>query len=328
MTQAERAAAPTLSIITVSWNHRDEIAEYLRHVEAARAKCKFPIEMVLVDNASADATAELVKRDFPWVTLIENEKNEGFAVGCNIGLERAASDYLFLLNPDAYADAPALEAMIEYLQSHRDVGAVGCTLLHEDGQPQISAYPEMGPLSYAMNQSMFYPIREKLRKFFMRIGFRHRHPYECGWLQGSCILVPRAVYEKVGGLEASYFMYCEDTDWSQRIWKAGFKNVELPNVSMLHRQKGSSRRAPEYTFRRVYRSVVLYANIHITGARRDMMDRVMLADMRLRIPVYTLVGILKPSRKPAIKDRIASVRQLIKIIKARDPDLFEDPPPG
>lgn len=316
---AEQERLPILSIITVTWNHRDEIEEYLEAIESAGKSCRYPIELIIVDNASSDGTAQFVKERLPWAKVIENQSNTGFAVGCNIGLEAAMGDYLLLLNPDAFAEGSALEAMMRFLVKNNRVGAVGCLLRHDDGLPQISAYSEMGPLSYALNQSMLYPVRERLRKFFFRLGIRRRRPYECGWLMASCTLVPRAVYEKVGGLEPSFFMYCEDADWCQRIRVAGHAVIHMPNVSIRHRQKGSTKRAPEYTFRRVYRSVLHYANRQVHGFRREVFQFVMLTDMYLRLPVYRLVG--------GREERVNSVRQLIAIIKARDPDLFDDPPP-
>ena len=318
----------SLSIITVSWNHRDEIGAFLDAVDETRKGCSFPVEMVLVDNASQDGTADFVAEHYPWVKLVRSAANTGFAVGCNLGMEAASGDYFLMFNPDAFAKAEALEAMMDFLKKHPEVGAVGCTLLHDDGKPQISAYADMGPLSYIMNQSAIYPVWERVRKVLYSLGLLQRtKPRRVGWLMGSCIMTPRAVFEKIGGIEPSYFMYCEDCDWCARIREAGWEVVHLPTVSVRHRQKGSTKRAPEFTFRRVYRSVVHYANRNIRGPRRELFHYVMLGDFYLRLPLYRLVAMMKPARREAIAERIRSVRRMIDIIKARDPDLYDDPPP-
>lgn len=325
---APQTQPPVLSVITISWNQQDDIEEYLAAMAEARDATRCTVETILVDNGSVDGTLEMVKRDYPWVKLIENGANLGFAVGCNVGLEAATGDYLLLLNPDAVPNAEAFDGMLDYLREHDDVGAVGAMLLHGDGLPQQSAFAEMSARSYISNHSMFYPLREKLRKVLYRSGIhRKTDPYECGWLQGSCTMVPRHVFSSVGGLEASYFIYCEDADWCQRIRLAGFKVVHMPNLTLIHRQMGSVKRRPEYFFRRVYRSIVHYANRQLEGSRHSALMRAMLWDMRLRLPVYWLRGVLKPSRRDATNERRKSVRQLIDIIRARNPDLYDDPPP-
>lgn len=320
---------PVLSIITVTWNHREEIDSYLRPMQQAVAEAGFPIEVIIVDNDSADGTAEYIRQAAPWVRVIESGRNAGFAVGCNIGMAAARGRYLLLLNPDAFANATALRAMVAYLARHPRVGAVGCTLLHDDGRPQVSAYAELSPLSYLLNQSFFYPMLERLRKALLAVipGDRTR-PRRCGWLQGACVMVPRHVYTQVGGFDPAFFMYCEDTDWCRRIRDTGRTIVHLPAVAIGHRQKGTSRRAPEWSFRRVYRSVLLYSNKHHRGAERTLFRAAMLTDMLARVAVYTLLSFLMPGRRQFLRARVRSVLRMIAIIRAGDPDLYVDPPPG
>jgi GT2 family glycosyltransferase len=196
-------------------------------------------------------------------------------------------------------------------------------LLHDDGQPQVSCYPPITALSYWQNSSILYPFFERVRKLVLRFrpltGDR-----ECGWLMGSCVMVPRAVYEQVGGLEKSYFMYCEDADWCARIREAGWQVWFVPGLVMRHRQKGSSRRAAEFTFRRVYRSIVHYANRNLKGWARRRLLAAMMADMVLRLPVYTALACVKPARWA----RLGSVARLMRIVWSANPDLFHDPRPG
>jgi len=319
---------PTLSIVTISWNQMGDIVEYLAAMQKSRGECVFPIEMILVDNGSRDGTPEMVERDYPWVKLIRNPKNEGFAAGCNVGLHAATGEFLMLLNPDAKAIGASLEGMVRFLQKHSDVGGVGCQLLHDDGLPQKSAYRELSALAYIQNNSMLYPVMEKLNKVLHKSGlFRRTQPYSVGWVQASCLIVPRRVYDKVGDLEASFFIYCEDTDWCHRIRKAGFRIVHMPNLQLPHKQKGSVNRRPEFFFRRVYRSIVHYTNRQFKGSTKENIFRAMLLDMRLRRPVYRLAAFLKPARREGLAERLRSVDRMIEIIKARDPDLYDDPPP-
>lgn len=319
---------PTLSIVTISWNQMDDIVEYLKAMVKAKKECAFPIEMVLVDNGSLDGTPEMVEKDYPWVKLVRNEKNEGFAEGCNVGLRVATGDFLMLLNPDAHAIGDSLNKMMKFLLKHDEVGIVGCAMTHTDGLPQLSAHHDISPIGYIGTHSMFYPVFEKLQKMRHRykIALRKK-PYACDWIMGACMIVPRHVFEEVGELEKSFFIYCEDTDWCTRIRKAGYKVVHMPNISIPHSQMASVARRPEFFFRRVYRSVVHYINRNFKEPQKSRVFTMMKLDMSLRKPVYRLLSILKPAKKENYLERIKSVNQMLQIIKARDPELFDDPPP-
>lgn len=318
---------PHLSIVSVAWNHADEIGEFLSATAAAIAQAGLRAEIIIVDNASRDGTADLIEQRFPGVLLIRNARNRGFAEGSNQGLAAATGRHLLLLNPDARPNGPALRALVRFLDRHPSVGAVGCALLHHDRMPQQSAFPRLSPCSYILNHSMIYPLFEEARKRLWRLGLRRRRPYRTGWLQGSCLAVPRRVYTDLGGLDPSYFIYCEDADWCERIRVAGHAVVHLPNIAMSHRQKGSVRRAPEFCFRRVYRSLLHFANLHRRGIEHAAFRAVMTADMAARLPAYALLAALRPSRRAALAERRASVRLLLRVLRNGDPDFLPDAPP-
>lgn len=317
-----------LSVVTVTWNSGEKIAPYLESLAQARAATPFRIEVLIVDNASSDGTPDEVERRAPWARVLRNDANLGFAEGCNRGMAEATGGFLLLLNPDCVANAPALEAMVDWLRRNPRTGAVGCRLLRADGLPQRSAHGEPSPLSFVASNSMLSPLLEWPSKVLARRGGGVRPPRRCDWLMGSCIMTRRDVWERVGGLDAEYFMYCEDTDWCRRVRDAGWEVVHLPGVTMVHRHQESARGAPEFTFRRLYRSLVLYSKKRMTARRRRAFLRVVALDLRLRIPVYGLVGLLRPERAGGLRERVSSCRRLIDICRAENPDLYDDPPPG
>lgn len=329
MTSTQPAlAGHKISITTISWNQMDDIIAYLEAMKITRDAVEFEIEMILVDNGSVDGTPEMVERDYPWVKVIRNGKNEGFAVGCNVGLHASTGDFVMLLNPDAQANPESMTGMLTFMIKHPDVGGVGCMLMHEDGLPQLSAYYQLSPINYIRNHSFIYPYLERMRKTLYRLGVGvKKKPFRVDWVQASCLLVPKHVYEKVGDLESAFFIYAEDTDWCHRIRKAGYKIVHMPNLQMPHKQKGSVKRRPEFFFRRVYRSLLMYTMRQFSGGERDRILAVMLWDMRLRVPIYKMLAALKPAQRPALTERIESVKKLIAIVKSRNADLFPDPPP-
>jgi len=127
-------AAPDLSVIIVSWNVRDLLRACLRSVLASQ----LPLEVIVVDNASADGTAAMVAQEFPQVRLIANAENRGFTAGNNQGIALAQGRYVFFLNPDTVVVGDALRTMIAYLDAHDDVGVVGPQLRYGDGRLQSS----------------------------------------------------------------------------------------------------------------------------------------------------------------------------------------------
>ncbi len=335
-TPAHSSPLQTLSIVTVTWNGRELVRRYLESINRCRRRLDTPLELILVDNASADGIPEMVEREFPWVSLLRNSENLGFAMGSRQGLDRARGDYLLLLNPDCEANPEALGAMVEFLRRHPSVGAVGCRLLYPDGTPQRSAYRDTTPLRYLLYHSLLSPaltatrqvvrrIAQTLRVPFLSRG--KRSPYPCDWLMGACILVPRRVLHEVGSLDPSYFMYSEDADWCRRIRSAGYSIYHLPGPSMIHFQKQSSARTREFTYVRLYRSILMLSLRYMDPEQLLHLRRLVLIDMALRRWIFPLLGLLLPSTAQAQRERLRATRKVAQIWRRLDPDWAPDPPP-
>lgn len=323
-----RRRLPKLSTCTVTFNPGKGIVPLLKSLDRVRRAARFELEVIIVDNGSVDGTAERIARDWPWVRLVRHRDNRGFATGCNDALEIATGDFLLLLNPDCIVNAKALEGMVRWLRRHRNVGAVGCMLLHRDGLPQRSAHKDLSPTSFLLTNSMLSPVFEKVTKFvYRRRVLRQPRPFRCDWLMGSCIMVPRRVYESVGGLEPSFFMYSEDADWCRRIRESGHAVVHLPQFRIVHLHKQSAARRPEFCFRRLYRSLLHYANRQLAPRERRAVIRSVLLDLYARRPAYRVLSWLRPERRRALEERIESCTRLIEIFRRGDPDLYDDPVP-
>ena len=130
------SSSPDLSIITVSWNVRDLLRDCLSAVENGRGD--LTLEMIVVDSASNDGSAAMVRAEFPWVQLITCDDNVGFPRGNNLGIAAASGRHILLLNPDTIILNDALSAMVSYLDEHIDIGALGPQLLNADGSVQSS----------------------------------------------------------------------------------------------------------------------------------------------------------------------------------------------
>ena len=144
-----------LAIIIVSWNVRDLLAACLDSIATAPIQLKQNesptespcVEVIVVDSASSDGSAEIVRQRFPWVRLIAEPGNVGFTRGNNIALAQAHGRHLMLLNPDTVVHGDALNRLIRYLDDHPDVGIVGPRVLNADGTTQSTRRRFLRPLT-------------------------------------------------------------------------------------------------------------------------------------------------------------------------------------
>ncbi|NLD44849.1 MAG: glycosyltransferase family 2 protein, partial [Chloroflexi bacterium] len=201
-----------LSIIIVSWNVRDLLRECLRSVLAPMARSaegngyaldRRAVEVLVVDNASADGSADMVRSEFPGVLLVASDVNLGFAAGNNLGLRRARGRYVLLLNPDTVVRAGALAAMLGYLDAHPRVGLVGPLLRYGDGtvQPSRRRFPTFG---HALMEStileQWFPRNRWAREYRLE-DVPIDGPLQVDWVNGSCMMVRSEAIAQVGLLD-------------------------------------------------------------------------------------------------------------------------------
>ncbi|QVL31864.1 glycosyltransferase family 2 protein [Telmatocola sphagniphila] len=206
-----------LSVIVVNFNTR----EYLRKCLTSLRAHEPGAQLIVVDNASRDGSAEMVAQDFPDVALFAEKKNLGFAAGNNVGLKAATGDYVVLFNSDAELRDAALTQCVAAMEADPSIGAVHPALEGPDGLPQIAEhnFPSLG--------SMF---RDALRLKNKRPG-----SLENRWLAGTALVIRKKALDSIGGkLDDSYFMYWEDADLSAKLKKAGWKLELVPGATVKH----------------------------------------------------------------------------------------------
>ncbi len=229
-----------VSFLIVSWNVRDLLRRALNSILADTRGIE--AEIILVDNASRDGTPEMVRAEFPAVQLIANAVNRGFTGGNNQALAVARGRYLFLLNPDTEIMPGATAALLEYARANPRVGIVGPQLLNPDGSVQ-SSRRRFPTLATAFMEST------RLQQWFPRSPWLTRYYIldrpddviqEVDWVVGAAMLVRRQVYEQLGGLDESFFMYSEELDWCYRAKRAGWSVVYFPCARVMHYEGKSS----------------------------------------------------------------------------------------
>jgi len=247
----------TLSIIIVTYNPGAILLDCLRSLPAGVNDLTY--EVIVVDNASTDGLVQQAQAAFPQHRYILNTDNRGFAGGNNQGLAQATGDYLLLLNPDVIVESGSLKALVAFLEDHPRAGIVGPLTLDAAGQIALTARPQFTVavilwqylgLDRAFPKRMFGQYR-----LASQLGAA---PFPVAWVQGSCLLAQRSVYQQIGELDEGFFLFYEEPDWCERAAAAGWETWFLPGAVIHHHESTSVSRYPERRIRAYHLSPLHY----------------------------------------------------------------------
>ena len=231
-----------LSVVIVSYNVRSYLEQCLQSVQRALEGTEG--EVFVVDNHSDDDSVETVRQHYPWVRLIENQENLGFAKANNQAIRQAQGDYILLLNPDTVVAEDTFHGVLAFMDEHPKAGGAGVMMCYEDG----SRAPES-------RRALPTPWVAALKM----MGFTKRYylsdlpwdqPCRIEVVSGAFCLLRHEAIKTVGLLDEDFFMYGEDIDLSYRLLKGGWENWYLP-YSIIH-YKGRSTRKSDYRYVHVF----------------------------------------------------------------------------
>ena len=265
-----------LAIITVSYNTRELLAACLESALAGLERSGLAGEVWVVDNASADGSAEMVRQRFPAVRLITHGANVGFAAGNNLalramGLSREISPrYILFLNPDTRVVDDALGVMVRFLGGRPSAGVAGARLVHGDGSFQHSAFAFPGLAQILLD---FFPLHHRLldSRFngrYPRRLYESGQPFPVGHPLGAALMVRAETLAQVGGFDERFFMYCEEIDLCRRIKAAGWEIDCVPQAEIVHLVAQSTQQARDRMFVALWRSRFLMFEKHESAAFR------------------------------------------------------------
>lgn len=227
-----------LSIVIVTYNSVTLIGKLLDQLlfEIWNEGQVLPIEVVLVDNASHDCTAELVRRSYPWVRLLPSTVNLGFAAGNNLAARSAHGRYLLLLNPDAIPAPGSIRRGISLMDSHPQVGMGGGELLDVAGKPQPSArmFPTLRDELFTLSG---LAARFPQNKYLSRMDRRwanNEAEAQVDWIPGAFVFIPTKTFEDLGGFDERFFMYYEEVDLCRRLYAKGHTVQYWPALKAMH----------------------------------------------------------------------------------------------
>jgi len=250
-----------LSIIIVNWNTRDLLIYCLNSIqENLDAAPDLQAETFVVDNASSDGSAEAVRSSFPLVHLIENQDNVGFARANNQAATLAKGKYVLLLNPDTVLQPSTIITMLDYLDAHSDVGAVGPRVVNPDGSVQISIYPQ--PTLLRETWRLFHLDRIVPYGNYSTSILDSESPRVIDIIMGVCIMLRREIVLNLGLFDEQFFVFSEDFDLCARIRKDGWQIHWLPKAVITHYESQSTKQIPDEMFLELYRNKVKFFRKH------------------------------------------------------------------
>lgn len=231
----EDASAPTVSIIIASYNARDVLAACLESIYDHRPRV--PFEVIVVDDASVDDTSHMVHERFPQVHALRNDQNVHYGKSVNRALGVARGRFVYLLNNDIIMLPGAVDDMVDFLERHPEVGAVGSKLLNEDGTVQWSVKSLPNPASALFGArsliTRLFPRNPVSRRHLLHLSHDMTRPFAAGYVSSASIMLPRKVIDRVGGLDER-LSYHVDADYCRRITDAGWTVYYLPTVAVIH----------------------------------------------------------------------------------------------
>lgn len=302
--------APDLSIIIVNWNTRDLLADCLHSLD--RTVNGLNYEVWVVDNASTDGSAEMMRAAFPGVHLVRNPENIGFARANNQAIRMSAGRYVLLLNSDAAATPDAVARLVRLANAHPRAGIVGARLLNPDGSFQASHTPFPGLWREFL-------ILSGLGRFLHGQWYPSRGPEEergsqpVDYVEGACLLVRRQAFNEVGGLDEGYFMYSEEVDWCCAMKRSGWEVWYEPQARIIHHGGASSRHRRTGREADLYRSRVRFFRKHYGAAQAAALKSMIYGLTFIKIVAHHLIRLATGDRRGrpvvSLRDLVSALRE-------------------
>ena len=273
--------AGLVSIVMVTYNSADWLDSSIGTVDRGAQDVAY--EIIAVDNASADDTVQQLTSRFPQVRLIANSTNEGFARAVNRGAATANGDWILLLNPDTEVEHGAIDALVAFAIAHPGHGIYGGRTVTPEGDvdpascwglPSVWSTACFGfGLSTAFKKSLVFDPESLGR--WQRDSVR-----EVGFVSGSLLLMPRAVWQELRGFDERFFVYGEDADLGARAHALGYRPIVTPEATIVHAVGASSTRVNKLVL--LFAGKATYADTHFHGLGRPLSKLMLQSGVGIR----------------------------------------------
>ncbi|TAH27122.1 MAG: glycosyltransferase [Cytophagales bacterium] len=290
-----------LSIIIVNYNVCFFLEQVLLSIR--KSSKNLQVEVLIVDNNSADSSVAMVKKKFSECILIENKENVGFSKANNQAIRVAKGKYILLLNPDTVLEEDTLEKCFNFMNAHPEAGGLGAMML--DGSGNFLPESKRG---FPTPWVAFYKVFGLAKLFSGSQKFGHYHlgyldknkTHEIEVLSGAFMFLRTEALKKTGLLDEDYFMYGEDIDLSYRIIKAGYKNYYFPETRIIHYKGESTKRSSiNYVFI-FYKAMIIFANKHFSNTNAQVFSFLIHIAIYIRASISLLNRTIKKLTLPII----------------------------
>lgn len=234
-----------LSVVIATWNSRKQTEECIQSI-INLPEYSNNIEIILIDNASNDGTAESVNKKYPQVRLIVNNENTGYAPACNQGIKVSRGKYILLLGSDTILKQGCLKKTIDYLVNNPDAGAVGCKLLYPDGtlQSNCKRFPKL------YNAFLTYTSLNRFNYDYDMRGFSYNETIQVDQIATTFLMVRGDLLRRLNGFDERYRIMYNDVDLCKRIYAEGKKIVFVYDAEIYHHGSLSTNKA-DYKLRKI-----------------------------------------------------------------------------
>ena len=251
-----------LSIIIVNFNTKVLLGNCLKSIVKNTRDVSY--EIIVVDNASSDGSLEMLKKEFPDIKLISNQKNVGFAKANNQGITIANGGNILLLNSDTLILNNCFRKILDFIKAKEDAGIVGCKVLNPDKTLQFSCYhaPDFLTELVLFTTEIIKDIENPVTWYKYMKYWNHNKIREVACIAGCFFLVKRGVFDKVGLLDENIFLYYEDSEFCKRVrLNSDYKIYYYPYAEIIHLKGASSNNSNNYvTLKYAYKNAKYYLN--------------------------------------------------------------------
>ncbi len=307
---------PDAALVIVHYRTEEATSRCLGMVPAAAGE--LALETVVIDNASGDGSAEVLRRRYPWANVVEQSGNFGFGAGVNAGFAATRAPFVMLLNPDTEPQPGAIALLVEHLRRTPRAGMAAPVLLHPDGSIQRNAlkrFPTLGTLFVDFCVPVGYALA----------AFPERHPHELSeqatvrggeveHVNGSAVAIRREAYEQAGGFDEAFFMYLEETEFQQRLSRRSWTVEVVPDARVVHMGRGGAGMA-EITDRYL---PSIYRYMGMQGHSARSVDVTLAAGSALSLAMLATLARLRPSRRAEYADLLTFHRSVWRYVKERN----------
>lgn len=250
----------TVAVVVVNYRTRDLLRTCLESIRTHAADT----HVIVVDNASDDGSAAMVREEFPEVQLIANTRNVGYGAAANRAIAATRSRYVLLLNGDTELQPDTVSALATYLDANPRAGLAGPRLTYPDGTAQVSAYPFPGTIGWLLENEPLLPIYRRTPAARRNsVGFRaEAGPRRVPWVLGAALMIRRQAFDAVGGFDGGFFMYFEEVDLARRLERTDWEIHFAPVTTVRHVGGASTSQLRFPMLVRHFQSTLLYYRRH------------------------------------------------------------------